>query len=546
MSLYLKYRPRTISELDLAGVRKTLGDMVAGGKLSHAYLFTGPRGAGKTSAARILARVVNCEKNAKKLGEPCNECDACQSILSGSAVDVVEIDAASNRGIDDIRELKERIRLSPATLRKKVYIIDEVHMLTTEAFNALLKTLEEPPDHAVFILCTTESHKVPETIASRCVRVSFTKATAEEMKRSFTRVVTGEEADIEDLALDAIATAVDGSFRDGVKILDTALALGKKIALADVEIILYGTSGYSSTSLSKALAERDLAAALRFFHTSVDEGVDLVHLLVSVMKDIRGAILAGFGVGEATFSAKADDARLVVLLDETARKIALSPVPSLLVEMAIVQWCSESDEPDNSRVTTSGNVSTGARQSQKAVKTAAQQVSGVGNSASRNVGETEERTSDRALESRSGSAVPVLQETVSPDANISGPVGGMDALEAWQKLIANLNGDSYSLGALLSKARPGMIKGNVITIEMQHDFHKEQLMTPRFRTRIEKLVSDVVGLPMIVECVVVKRAHAADSRETLHSDRQTDTIAEVVPEENELLSAAEEIFSAEG
>jgi DNA polymerase-3 subunit gamma/tau len=189
MNLYLKYRPKTIDELDLVGVRKILTDIVKANKVAHAYLLTGPRGSGKTSTARVLARMVNCEKNGEKLGEPCNKCSACQSILNSSAVDVIEIDAASNRGIDDIRELKEKIRLSPAILPKKVYIIDEVHMLTSEAFNALLKTLEEPPSHSLFILCTTEAHKVPETIVSRCAAIQFTKATSSEMLRSFKRVI---------------------------------------------------------------------------------------------------------------------------------------------------------------------------------------------------------------------------------------------------------------------------------------------------------------------------------------------------------------------
>lgn len=541
MSLYLKYRPKTISELDLAGVRKTLEDMIAGNKLSHAYLFTGPRGAGKTSAARVLARAINCDKNSGKLAEPCNECDACLSILTGSAVDVVEIDAASNRGIDDIRELKERIKLAPAYLRRKVYIIDEVHMLTTEAFNALLKTLEEPPSHAVFILCTTESHKVPETISSRCVRVTFTKATPEEMKRSFARVVMGEQAEIEDAALDVLSLAVDGSFRDGVKILDTALSLGKKVGVADVELILYGSSGYSTHPLSKSLTERDLSASLGLFHDAVREGVDLVHLLVSCMKDIRTAILAGLGAVTATsdFTAGAEAARLVVLLDETARKVATSPVPAVLVEMTIVQWCAGPDGSASQH--TNGPIGKRAGETVRpktteSIETSHPKVSVAEEmpAVSPQLG-NDDAHSDQSADSQEDSV-----------RNVSEPVGGIDAIEAWQKLIANLNGDSYSLGALLSKARPGTIRGNVITIEMQHTFHKEQLMQPKFRTRVEKLVSDAVGLPMRVECTVVKSTRVGSTQHTLQTNPQTDSIAETVPEENELLSAAEEIFSADG
>src|SRR3989338_5540141 len=193
MSYYQKYRSEKVADLDLVAVRKTFEMMMDSGQIAHAYLLVGPRGLGKTSAARILARLVNCEKNYskpsaagkvqlnKKLVEPCGECEACVSIKKGSAVDVMEIDAASHRGIDDIRDLRTKVNLAPAALPKKVYIIDEVHMLTTEAFNALLKTLEEPPEHAMFILATTRPHKVLPTIISRCQRFDFRKIPAHDI-----------------------------------------------------------------------------------------------------------------------------------------------------------------------------------------------------------------------------------------------------------------------------------------------------------------------------------------------------------------------------
>src|SRR3990167_7835570 len=181
MVFYLKYRPQKASELDSEEVRKKLSSVLSSKRpFAHAFLFTGPKGLGKTSAARIVARVVNCTNRKPGEIEPCNRCLQCKSIIEGTNLDVLEIDAASNRGIDEIRDLREKIRLSPVSATKKVYIVDEVHMLTTEAFNALLKTLEEPPGHVVFILCTTEIHKVPGTIISRCLRIQFKKATEEE------------------------------------------------------------------------------------------------------------------------------------------------------------------------------------------------------------------------------------------------------------------------------------------------------------------------------------------------------------------------------
>lgn len=293
-----------------------MGEMVSANKVAHAYLLTGPRGSGKTSTARVLARVVNCEHNQKKLGEPCNECLACQSILSGSAMDVIEIDAASNRGIDDIRELKEKIRLAPAHLPKKVYIIDEVHMLTTEAFNALLKTLEEPPSHSLFILCTTELHKVPETIVSRCSRIQFTKATPEEMQRSFKRVIEGEGATAESEALAYLAKAVDGSFRDGVKILDQVLSNSKKLTLSDLTQAISGSATYKIDDLVSALAKKDIKVALAELNEATKNGMDLTYLLVNLMRALRDKLLDG--------SIEMGATKLIFTLDEVARRQATS------------------------------------------------------------------------------------------------------------------------------------------------------------------------------------------------------------------------------
>lgn len=331
MNLYLKYRPRTIDELDLTGVRKILTDIVSANKVAHAYLLTGPRGSGKTSTARVLARMVNCEKNSEKLAEPCNQCGACKSILNSSAVDVSEIDAASNRGIDDIRELKEKIRLAPAVLSKKVYIIDEVHMLTAEAFNALLKTLEEPPNHSLFILCTTEAHKVPETIVSRCVAIQFTKATPQEMQRSFKRVIEGEGKKVTENAIEYLANAVDGSFRDGVKILDLVLGNSEAVELSDIEQAVSGSAGYKIAGLVAALCRKDVSAGLAKLNEAIVNGVDLTYLLVSLMRGLRDKLLIGeVGV---------EVVKLIFALDEVARRLATSLDGELLIQVAIVEWC---------------------------------------------------------------------------------------------------------------------------------------------------------------------------------------------------------------
>ena len=395
MNLYLKYRPQTIDELDLAGVRKTLMDIVKSNNVAHAYLLTGPRGAGKTSTARVLARMVNCEKNVGKLGEPCNQCSACKSILGGSAVDVIEIDAASNRGIDDIRELKEKIRLSPAILLKKVYIIDEVHMLTTEAFNALLKTLEEPPSHSLFILCTTELHKVPETIVSRCIQIQFTKATPEEMLRSFKRVVVGEGKKVSDEALSYLSKSVDGSFRDGVKILDQVLANSDNVELADIQLVVTGSANYRVEGLVEALTDKDAGTALARLDEAIVNGVDLNYLLVSVMRGLRDKMIAGtIDVGVT---------KLIFALDEVARRLATSLDGELLIQVAMVEWCGEGES--KSQIAPNPNV-TKVQANSPILKSESQRVSHVSSLQEKSM--TESKSSWQAMKEKLKSGQPTL------------------------------------------------------------------------------------------------------------------------------------------
>src|SRR3990167_4968668 len=285
MVFYLKYRPQRIVDLDSEQVREKLSSIVLGKNLPHAFLFTGPKGLGKTSAARILAKIINCTNRKPSDPEPCNKCIQCKSITEGTNLDVMEIDAASNRGIDEIRDLREKIRLSPISAKKKVYIIDEIHMLTTEAFNALLKTLEEPPNHAVFILCTTEIHKVPDTIMSRCLQ----------------RVLRGEGMNVDKDALSQIASLSDGSFRDGVKILEeVARAAGRKKITKE----LIGES-YKVSSITKDvydlidfLSQRDLKSAVSLINALKEKGTDARFFTEELVSQIHGVLLKKLGIVE--------------------------------------------------------------------------------------------------------------------------------------------------------------------------------------------------------------------------------------------------------
>lgn len=481
MNLYLKYRPQTIDELDLAGVRKTLSDIVKSGNVGHAYLLTGPRGAGKTSTARVLARVVNCEKNSKKLGEPCNECFACQSILDGSAMDVIEIDAASNRGIDDIRELKEKIRLAPAVLPRKVYIIDEVHMLTTEAFNALLKTLEEPPSHSLFILCTTELHKVPETIVSRCGQIQFTKATSEEMRRSFARVVKGEGKKVSEEAIEYLSHAVDGSFRDGVKILDQVLANSVAVELADIEQIVSGSANYKVGKLVNALASKDMNESLKLLSEATTNGVDLNYLLISIMRGLKDKLLNN--------EVQIEVSKFIFLLDEVARRLATSLDGELLIQVAIVEWCGT--DGSNSKIKNSSNLKPEKNESSK--------------------------SQDPELSSAS-SQTSESYETLEPQ----------DAREVWKQIIGNLGQNNMALDTILSKARPGKIHGDELSVYVQYDFHKQQLLSEKNRAKFEEIITKAVGRPMKVRCEVDSSMLPTATSQQQESLNSGDTIDEAI------------------
>ncbi|EKE18522.1 MAG: hypothetical protein ACD_9C00308G0001, partial [uncultured bacterium] len=244
-ALYRKYRPLTFSDVIGQGhIVQTLSNAILNNRVGHAYLFTGPRGTGKTTMARIFARAVNCQN--PKGADPCLECDVCKNITQGMSLDIFEIDAASNTGVDNIRELRENVKFPPSQAKFKVYIIDEVHMLSTGAFNALLKTLEEPPAHVIFILATTEIHKVPETIISRCQRYDFTRLSLEHIIEKLSTIAKNENVSIEKNALEMIAIASEGGMRDAESLLSQVMALeDKKITAKEVEEILGTTQRQS-------------------------------------------------------------------------------------------------------------------------------------------------------------------------------------------------------------------------------------------------------------------------------------------------------------
>ena len=329
MVYYRKYRPQTLDDLDKEDVRTRLSFLFSKKEIPDAFLFTGPKGIGKTSTARIVAKIVNCTK--RKSAEPCNACESCISITRGSNVDVIEIDAASNRGIDEIRELRDKIAFAPAMSQKKVFIIDEVHMLTKEAFNALLKTLEEPPAHAVFILATTEVHKLPDTIISRCTEIRFTKATTDEIARSLKRIVKGEGLDkITDAQLLSIAKAADGSFRDAAKLLEQA-DYNDEQQIVFPEKFLALVVGKNS---------RD---AISFVESLDSHGIDFLDFTKRILDLLHNALLVNYGqevevADELKKLSIVDLKNLLKLFTSAYQEIKVSYIERLPLELAVIEW----------------------------------------------------------------------------------------------------------------------------------------------------------------------------------------------------------------
>ena len=288
-ALYRKWRPQTFADvIGQQHVTDTLRAQLKSGRLSHAYLFTGTRGTGKTTCAKILARAVNCEHPVN--GDPCNECAACRGILDGSVLDVTEIDAASNNGVDNIRDLRDETRYTPAQVKKRVFIIDEVHMLSIGAFNALLKTLEEPPEHVLFILATTELHKVPATILSRCQRFDFRRIGAEDIARRLLQVADGEGIQLTEGAARLIARLADGAMRDALSMLDRAAAAGA-VDEQTVTAALGVLGQDDGVRLAEALKAGDLAAAVGLLDEYYNEGRDLAAVYDQLLGLIRDALL---------------------------------------------------------------------------------------------------------------------------------------------------------------------------------------------------------------------------------------------------------------
>ncbi|MBE0430540.1 MAG: DNA polymerase III subunit gamma/tau [Dehalococcoidia bacterium] len=513
---YRKWRPQTLSEvLGQEAVTQTLRHAVESGKVAHAYLFCGPRGTGKTSMARILAKSVNCPNQTN--GEPCNACDICRSITEGRALDVIEIDAASNRGIDEIRSLREKASYAPSLTRYKVYIVDEVHMLTEAACNALLKTLEEPPGHVIFILATTEAHKMIATIVSRCQRFSFRRLGQTEITDKLKLICEKEGVRIEPDALTLIARAATGSLRDAENLLQQMIAFhGNRIELDQVQAELGMGRDPRVRQLARCVVNRDVAAGLRVINSLNTDGIDLRQFNLGFVEYLRGLLLAKSRCEEALDVTGEDLAEMGSLAADVPLDYILKAVKSfsgidfrtdnystLPLELALLSCalCA----PGQDQVITSGPSVVAD------VAEAAETPAGVEVPAALDADRVAPKTDDR---------VSVEPDPCSGDNVIPGQEAaqGIDSLRShWRDFIRSLRGEGSSgnLDAFLRSAcDPIALEDDTLVLGFYYSFHKEKIEDVKYRRLVERKLKEVFDRPYKVRCVLIDHKRDVSSEAT--------------------------------
>ncbi len=504
-ALYRRYRPQTFAAIvGQEHVTRTLRNAIASGQVAHAYLLAGSRGIGKTTIARLIAKAVNCTK--AKDGEPCDKCETCLAVREGRFLDLIEIDAASNRGIDEMRDLREKVRFAPSMGQYKVYVIDEAHQLTSEAFNALLKTLEEPPPHAIFVLATTEAGKIPGTIVSRTQRFDLRRIPYKGVVAQLTAICAQEKLTCEPAALEAIARHAQGSLRDAESILDMVATFSDgKVGLKDVDELL-GISEWEETSaLFDALAANDGAAGVRLVGKLVDDGRDLRLFVRRAFEHMRALVLfsstgkvpetASEGVA-AKIKEQAPKftlerlARIAKRLLETEQHLKMSEGTPLPLELAILDLVTSA----------SSNAPSGAPVPPQTTRAApaAMPARQAPPTPVRTIPRAEAQPTARAAgtDAKPGAVVDLAaRRAQAPSASLD------DVRRAWVELVAKAKAQSLGKAAHLNDAEPLSVEGSTVTIGFATDFARAYWQD-RMRSELEQGLSERLSLTIRVRCVV--------------------------------------------
>jgi len=533
---YRKWRPQTLSEVvGQEHVTQTLRHAVANGRVAHAYLFCGPQGTGKTSTGRILAKAINCLNPDQ--GEPCNSCTMCKAINEGSAPDIIEIDAASNRGIDEIRDLREKVNYAPNLARFKVYIIDEVHMITKEASNAFLKTLEEPPPHAKFILATTEPHKVLATILSRCQRFDFHRLSQSAVIFKLNLVCEKEGIDIMPEALKLIAKVTTGSLRDAENLLEQLVTYyGNKIELHQVQEMLGISGDMRIRELARHIVNKDITAGLKTINSVSSDGLDLRQFNHELVDYLRDLLLVRSG-SEEVVDATSDDlieikelaagASLDYLLAAVKRfgEIDLrldnySPLPLelALVDSILLTVDRQLVQPKQSEPQEPAAVASRPAKAAKPTKPAPEvKAQAATESAETEVapGKTTEAPEVKAQAPSESAETEAAPDKIAETPEVS-PSPEIESLrDRWKDFVNAMRGEGSkgNLDAFLrSSCEPLAIEDNTLVLGFYHKFHKEYIEDPKYKHLVEKKLREVFGHSYKVRCVLTTPSEKARAK----------------------------------
>lgn len=509
MALYHTHRPQNFAAVvEQAPIITTLINQLQRGTVGHAYLFSGPRGVGKTTTARVLAKALNCEKRAEGSAEPCDTCTSCREITAGHALDVMEIDAASNTGVDSVRQnIIESVQFQPSRSKCKIFIIDEVHMLSTAAFNALLKTLEEPPAHVVFILATTETHKVPATIISRCQRFTFKKVPVPQMVAHLQHVAESEKIEVETAVLERIAKKSDGCVRDGMSLLEQVIAVGgSPVTAAKAALVLPLTPIELPFNFLQALLTNNTNEALSLIRTLVSDGQDLIEFGNECINLARVLLVASVDAAAAqaeldtdsttneailALAKQANAAQLVRLADlilARVRELPQAPIASLPLELLVIEW-THGSAPAPTPVAPP-----------QAIKPAQPTVP----------------PTPKPIITPTVPTTPAVKaepEKIEPKVEIptNSTFTRADIEKIWPAFMTQLEQNYPSLVFLLKMATIKDITGDQLTVAVQYSFHEEKLMQPTNRRNLETILSNLTHAT--VRLAVTVDAAAAPSNE---------------------------------